>query len=146
MGVAEHLLEDAAQEVFSVVLRRREDFDPTRPVRPWLCGIAARVAADHRRKIATRREVVLDELPATGGDAHVREVDARQLLLRALDALSEQERAAVLLVDIEGHRALDIAASLGVPPGTIYARLHDGRKKLAAAVTRLLETRVPENR
>lgn len=139
MGVAERHLEDAAQEVFTVVLRRRADFDARRPVRPWLCGIATRVAADFRKKAATVVEVPHSEPPDDGDDRGARQVDARQLLLRALDELSYDERVAVLLVDLEGQAAVDVAEALSTPAGTLYARLHDARRKLASHIARLSE-------
>lgn len=139
LGVPERQLEDAAQEVFSVVLRRRADFDPRRPVRPWLCGIATRVASDFRKKVSTVVEIPHDVPPEEGDDRAARQVDARQLLARALDGLSRDERVAILLVDLEGQSAVDIAEALGVPTGTLYARLHSARKKLSAHVARLSE-------
>lgn len=139
LGVPERQLEDAAQEVFAVVLRRRADFDARRPVRPWLCGIATRVAADFRKKVSTVREIPHDAPPEQADDRGARLVDARQLLARALDGLSREEREAILLVDLEGQSAVDIADALGVPSGTLYARLHEARKKLMAHVARLSE-------
>ena len=48
--------EDAAQDVFAVVHRRLPDFDPVKPLRPWLWGIARRVAAGAvRRELRARR-------------------------------------------------------------------------------------------
>lgn len=139
LGVQERQLEDAAQEVFAVVLRRRGDFDARRPVRPWLCGIATRVAADFRKRVSTALEVPHGETPDHGDDRTTRQVDARPLLLRALDVLSRDERVAVLLVDLEGQSAVEVALALGIPSGTLYARLHDARKKLTAHLTRLTE-------
>lgn len=135
MGVAERQLEDAAQEVFAVVLRKRSEFDVARPVRPWLCGVATRVASDFRKKGSNVHELPHHEPPASTSDAAVRSVDARQQLHRALQGLSDDERAAILLVELEGQTAVDVAAALGIPAGTLYGRLHDARKKLA----RLLE-------
>ena len=50
IGVPWADLEDAAHDVFVVVHRRLTDFDPERPIKPWLSGIAYRVASDRRRK------------------------------------------------------------------------------------------------
>src|SRR5258706_1648048 len=55
LGVPAADIEDVAHEVFLVLHRRWEDYDPSCALRPWLFGIAFRVAASHRRRSA--REV-----------------------------------------------------------------------------------------
>src|SRR5690242_276025 len=54
MGVSSADAEDLAQEVFLVMWRRRADWDAERPLRPWLFGVALRVAHEHRHR--RRRE------------------------------------------------------------------------------------------
>src|SRR6185436_10287805 len=49
--------EDLVQEVFVVMCRRWADYDRGRPLRPWLLGIAFRVARDHRKR--PRRELAV---------------------------------------------------------------------------------------
>src|SRR6185295_5196731 len=69
LGVRAGDLEDVAHDAFIVVLRHLRDYDTSRPLRPWLFGIAYRVALDHRRLARHRREVVgappdvVDEAP-----------------------------------------------------------------------------------
>lgn len=53
-GVADRDLEDVAHEVFVVVSRRLSDYDPSRPLRPWLFAIAYRCASDYRNRAAHR--------------------------------------------------------------------------------------------
>ena len=64
LGLPPRELEDATHDVFLVVHQRLDQYDPTRPLRPWLFGIAFRVAADERRR-ARRSELQADppELP-----------------------------------------------------------------------------------
>jgi hypothetical protein len=78
---------DLAQEVFLVMWRRWDEFDAERQLRPWLAGIAFKVAHGHHRRFA-RKELPTDALdPATDGPgpedelAHAR---ARELVLAAL--------------------------------------------------------------
>ena len=52
----------------------------------------------------------------------------------ALDALSPEFRAAVVLCDIEGLSYEEIAATLGVKLGTVRSRIHRGRAQLRAAL------------
>jgi len=59
LGVPEADVEDAVHDVFVVAHRRYGTYDPSRPLRPWLLGIAFRVAAQWRRR--RRLEVTVAE-------------------------------------------------------------------------------------
>src|SRR5256885_15644889 len=61
-GVTARDAEDLVQEVLLVMWRRRGDFDPSRPLRPWLGGIAIKVAAAFRKRKV--REVSADRIEA----------------------------------------------------------------------------------
>jgi RNA polymerase sigma-70 factor (ECF subfamily) len=141
LGVWDRDLEDATHDVFIVVHRRLGDFDNTRPVKPWLAGIATRVASEFRRRAQHRREVVSDDLEAVESrdDAHAVAGDRqrRALLMAALEQLSEDRRVVVVLHDIEGHGMPEIAAALETSVNTLYSRLRKGREDLAAAVVAL---------
>jgi RNA polymerase sigma-70 factor (ECF subfamily) len=58
------------------------------------------------------------------------------LLERALGRLSERDRAAVLLRDVEGFSYDEIAAALGMPVGTVKAALHRSRERLRLSLER----------
>lgn len=149
-GVWDRDLEDAAHDVFIVVHRRLADYDPARPLRPWLLGIAARVASEYRRKSQHRHEVVSEDVeaessrlptftPAHGvrADRALDDKERRELLHRALDTLDFDRRTVLVLHDIEGHAMPDIALALEVNVNTLYARLRQGRFDLKAAVESL---------
>lgn len=111
-----------------------------RPARPWLFGIALRLASNHRRTRRRRREVDA-ELPdqidrAAGPDAQVAQRQAQALVFAALDELPDDQRAVFVLHELEGQPAPAIAADLGVPVATIYSRLRLGRERFARAVQR----------
>ena len=55
-------------------------------------------------------------------------------MTEAMDKLSEKEREAFLLCDVEGVAGSVAAETLGVPQGTMWRRLHDARTKLRAAL------------
>lgn len=129
LGVPEADLADAVHEVFLVLHRKWAEIDPNRPIRPWLFGVARRVAAGMGRK---RREV-LDEV-----DAAAEPVDpARQLLWAALASLDDDRRLVVILHDLEGHSAPEVAELVEAPVNTVYSRLRLARADLAAAVAKL---------
>ena len=60
LGVRAADLEDLAHDVFVAFHRTRATYDPSRPIRPWLFGIAFRVSSDHRRRARHRYEVVAE--------------------------------------------------------------------------------------
>jgi RNA polymerase sigma-70 factor (ECF subfamily) len=146
LGVHSRDLEDVAHEVFLVVHRRLPDFDPARPVRPWLTGIAYKTASDWRRRARHRFEVLDDEpqpleppMLATEQEAAVRE--ARALVARALDALDLERRVVFVMHDLDGCTAQEIAAALEIPLNTVYSRLRTARLRFENAVRRLRRRR-----
>ncbi|MBI5495466.1 MAG: sigma-70 family RNA polymerase sigma factor [Deltaproteobacteria bacterium] len=142
LGVPEKDLEDACHDVFVAVHRHLADYDPSRPLKPWLTAFCARVASNHRRSAPVRREVAQDELPEPDTHAHAlqREDDRanRQLVARAMDGLDEARRTVLVLHDVEGWSVPDLAGLLGEPEGTLYSRLRTARAMFADAVRRLL--------
>lgn len=131
-------LEDLTHDVFLVVHRRLDQYDSSRPIRPWLAGITWRILSEHRRKASHRREQAVAEMdlyPAAGdGEADLAREQARGLLLAGLDRLSNDQRDTFVLHDIEGHTAPQIAKIVGVPLNTLYSRIRLARKNLAQAV------------
>lgn len=143
LGVWERDLEDAVHDVFLVVHRRLDDYDPTRPLKPWLAGIAARVASEFRRRAQHRREVVSEDVEVQAistiplADAAFSEKERRALVLRALDHLDFDRRTVLVLHDIEGYAMPEISSSLETNVNTLYARLRAARQDFAAAVQTL---------
>ncbi|MEZ4472641.1 MAG: sigma-70 family RNA polymerase sigma factor [bacterium] len=141
LGVEERDLEDAAHEVFVVVHRRLGDYDPGRPLRPWLSGIAWRVAADERRRARHHRERLGVEdtapCPAPGPEQALAAGQARALVHRALQALDLDRRVVFVMAELDGATAPEIADALGVPVNTVYSRLRVARQRFADAVRRL---------
>lgn len=140
LGVPEKDLEDACHDVFVAVHRHLAEYDPSRPVKPWLCGISARVAANHRRKAPNRHEVMGEDVPEPSFDGRTLDDDraARQLVAAALDTLDEDRRVTLVLHDVEGHSVPELAYLLQEPEGTLYSRLRTARQQFAAAVKTML--------
>lgn len=131
LGVPPADLADHAHEVFLVLYRKWHDVDRERALRPWLFGVARRVAADARAK---RRDHAAEVDVADPADPQLAE---RDLLWRALDALDDDRRTVVILHDLEGHTGAEIAALLDIPANTVHSRLRLARADLLAAVRRL---------
>lgn len=131
LGVPAADIQDAMHEVFLVLYRRWNEIDPTRPIRPWLFGVARRIAAAVRAK---RREILVEiDVPSIADPLAAQ----RDLLWRALDTLDEDRRVVVILHDLEGHTGAEIAALLDVPANTVHSRLRTARAELVSAVRRL---------
>jgi RNA polymerase sigma-70 factor (ECF subfamily) len=129
---------DAVHDVFVVVHRRLDDYDPTRPLRPWLFGIAFRVASERRRRpveMAGREEEMLavaDLRPTP--EARLASEEARRRVHAALDTLPLDQRAVLVMHDLEGHSAPEVAVGLDVGLNTVYSRLRLAREKFVIAL------------
>lgn len=140
-GVRRADLEDLTHDVFVIFHARRGEFDPSRPLRPWLMGIAFRVASDYRRRASHRKELLqpAEEPPDSkpNPEASTERARKRELLLRAFETIEPERLAVLLLHDVDGVAAPQIAGSLGIPLNTAYSRLRLARRDLAKAVAQL---------
>ena len=142
LGVSDRDLEDLVHDTFLVVNRRLGDFDSSRPLRPWLYGIAMRVAADARKSARNRREELSAEPPEPEGEQRGPEDEAsaqqnRQLVAEALDRLDFKNRAIFVMHDINEHTLAEASAALDTPIATLYSRLKVAREQFASAVRRI---------
>jgi len=138
LGVGHADLKDVSQELFLAVHRQLATFDATRPIRPWLFGFALRFAANHRKLARLRDHVSIDAMPHHAPPApRDANVEARDLVLRALETMPYERRVAVVMHDLEGWGAPEIERELRIPLGTVYSRIRLGRIDFRDAVTRL---------
>ena len=129
------LAEEATQQTFIGLWRNRDRYDPQRSLAAWIFGIARKTAIDIYRR--ERRQ------PATTGqeppEIAVEAVSAERLwevweVRRAVEQLPPEESAVVRLSHFYQMTHTEIAASLGVPVGTVKSRLHGAVKKLKLAL------------
>lgn len=136
LGVSDRDADDVCQEVFVTAQRRLADYEARGSERAWLYGIAVRLAAAHRRKAHHRREALGTDTPDPTLDASApAAVDARRQLTRLaalLDELDDDERAAFVLVEIEGLPMKEVATTLGCALPTAYAWHRQARETLRA--------------
>ena len=132
-----HDAEDLLHETY---LRAFERFHQYRggSMRAWLAAICLNLARGEGRRRSRRPvELLTDEHtlanePST--DDVAGEVTAcfdRAVIRLALDALPEPQRLCILLMDVAGYTAAETASVLSCPRGTVLARVHRGRRKLA---------------
>jgi RNA polymerase sigma-70 factor, ECF subfamily len=133
-------VEDLAQEIFVAVYAKLDTFDPSRPLRPWLFGFVARSAANYRRLARHRRErfddVEVAENAASPESAALQN-ETRDLLMEALESVPFERRTALIMHDIDGFEAKEIADALTIPVNTVYSRVRLARDDLKKAVRRL---------
>lgn len=139
LGVPARDVEDVLHEVFLVMLKRWNDYDRSRPLRPWLFGIAFRVASGQRRRGA--RELPSDdhepEYQGAGPDDALALSEGRRLLHRALATVPLERRAVLVLHEVDEVPMREIAEQLDIPLFTAYSRLRKARKELDVALARL---------
>ncbi len=141
LGVRPADVEDVCQEVFLVVHRRFDTFHGGSAMRTWIYGIATRVASEYRRRPYRRHEEPAgDDLPQTAVDAGQDErIDRRRaldLLDLSLEKLDEDKRAVFVLFEVEEMAMTDVAAAVGCPVQTAYARLYAARRIVQAEMGR----------
>lgn len=143
IGVRESDLDDVAQEVLILVLERSSDFDSSRPLRPWLFAFATRVASSWRRSARSTRESLSLEVTTPAADAAPLADDViesrrrRQLVIDALQALVEDQRVVLVMIELEQLSAPEVSEALSANLNTVYSRLRLARVAFAAAVRRL---------
>lgn len=139
LGVSPGDVEDLTHEVFLVLRRTWHDYDPTRPLKPYLFGIAFRVASSHRRRFW--REVPfalvegLDRSPCP--DQAFESNQARALVLAALQRVPLSVRAVLVMHDLDEIPVQEVADTLSIPLFTAYSRLRKARRDLEAAITHM---------
>lgn len=129
---------DALQDAMISAFRRADQFRGDSAVTTWLHRIVVNASLDRLRRRAVRHSVPLpDDLEHLPGAVVADPTDSmarretQMAISEALAELPEDQRAAVLLVDVEGWSVEEAAEKLGCPPGTVKSRCFRGRAKLA---------------
>jgi RNA polymerase sigma-70 factor (ECF subfamily) len=142
--------EDLVQDSLLRAYRFWDSFEQDSNCKAWLLRIVTNTFINEYQRKKRSREVLdaaTAEQDATDGvlihaDANVRQTPERALLdrsvsddvQRALDALPEDFRTAVVLCDVQGLSYKEIAEIMQTPVGTVMSRLFRGRKLLAASL------------
>lgn len=143
--------EDVAQEAFLRAYRGLGRFRGSSSFRTWLYQIVTNTARTHLSRQRNRLEHPAG-LPAdtpepidpdSGHDAETSMV-RREVIDRALAALSPELREAVVLRDVEGWEYREIAAALDLPIGTVESRIFRARARLRDAMAGLIGRRTQE--
>ena len=127
---------DALQDALISAYRRADQFRGDSAVTTWLHRIVVNAALDRLRRRSVRAAV---PLPEEGGHDvlvdptdHLGRREDQLAIAQALAQLPDDQREAILLVDVEGWPVDEAARRLGIPAGTVKSRCSRGRAKLAA--------------
>lgn len=124
--------EDVAQDTFLRLWRNAARWEPRALLGTWLHRVAYNLCVDRLRR---RRALPLDEAgdvadPAPGAGAVIHLKDVSDAVSRALDALPERQRHAILLVHYQELGNIEAARILGVSVEAIESLLARGRRGL----------------
>ena len=142
---------DAVQDALISAYRRADQFRGDSAVTTWLHRIVVNASLDRMRRRAVRPWVPLPEERGESGPRAVLAdeaaladprdaMEARETSLEIQAALAElppDQRAAVVLVDLEGYPVDEAARILDCPTGTVKSRCFRGRAKLAERLRHL---------
>jgi RNA polymerase sigma-70 factor (ECF subfamily) len=145
--------DDVTQEIFVKAYRGLARFRGDAPPRAWLAAIADnavknryRARSRFRRVFAGSTDADPDREPeatGSGPEDEARTGESRRVVAEALKLLPPDFRMPVVLRDIEEWSYEEIAASLGLPVGTVKSRIARGRGQLKEILTPLLSGRLP---
>jgi len=139
--------EDCAQEVFLRVYSHLNTYEPQAKFTTFLFRIARNLWIDRMRTAAVHGKPVSLQSPSGGGGEGpalqdrvasrapspveiLTRREQQDALRRAIDQLPEEQRAVVILSEIQGLKYHDISAILDVPVGTVKSRMHTAMDKL----------------
>jgi RNA polymerase sigma-70 factor (ECF subfamily) len=143
----EGLARDVCQDAWIAAWEKLPQFRGDAAFGTWIHAIAVRKALDALRRrrgwlerfvpflrsgpddAVAPEETLAAPLPDPAASAEEAELQRR--FERALDALAPQHRAVLVLREVEGRSYEEIAAVLGIPPGTVMSRLFNARRHLA---------------
>jgi RNA polymerase sigma factor (sigma-70 family) len=133
---------DALQDALISAFRRAESFRGDAQVTTWMHRIVVNSCLDRMRR---RKAKATDPIPddddrmaalGTSGFDDVAETSERRAdVMAALHVLNADQRAALVLVDMEGYTVEEAAEILGCAPGTVKSRCSRGRARLVPLLT-----------
>ncbi len=132
MGVRPANVEDVAQDVFCAVHRHLNQYDPARPIRPWLFAFVFRLGKNHQRQARIRLEEATETFD-TWFDVSEHSIESRVAAWELLQRLDHDERAVFVLHELEGNTMSEVRVALSLSERTAAATLRSARAKIQRA-------------
>ncbi|MFJ8882253.1 RNA polymerase sigma factor SigM [Streptomyces sp. NPDC102402] len=140
---------DAVQDALVSAFRAAHTFRGQSAVTTWLHRITVNACLDRARKAASRRTAPVDDAerldqllePHESAEAPAERQDLHRQLMAALATLPAEQRAALVLVDMQAYPVAEAARILDVPTGTVKSRCARGRARLLPLLTHLRSSR-----
>jgi len=138
-------VEDLTQEVFAVVHRKLGGFRGDSSLDTWLFGITSNLVRRHRRVQGLRRwlkgsaEETAGHLASTESLASevLGREEARRSVYHVLNQMNDRYREALILFELEGRPAAEIAEYYDVKPSAVFVWLHRARADFLKRLQRL---------
>ena len=134
--------EDVTSEVFRIAFQQRDRYDPDYPsAKPWLFGIASRLAKQQHRQearadeVASRLGSASTDVVQASPEQRLHEAAPSSRVADALMRLPARDREPLLLHVWDDLSYEDVARALDVPLGTVRSRIHRARRSLRAHLT-----------
>jgi RNA polymerase sigma-70 factor (ECF subfamily) len=128
---------DALQDAYIAAFRRADSYRGDAQVTTWLHRVVVNACLDRLRAMRARETAPLPDdldrwsrLGTTMTRDPVEIKEQRSMVAAALGTLNADQRAALVLVDMEGYSVEETAEILGCPPGTVKSRCARGRARL----------------
>ncbi|MFE7209910.1 RNA polymerase sigma factor SigM [Streptomyces sp. NPDC001698] len=145
---------DAVQDAFVSAYRAAGTFRGQSAVTTWLHRITVNACLDRVRKAASRKTSPVSDTerleqllePHESASAPAERNDVQRQLVEALDTLPPDQRAALVLVDMQGYPVAEAARILDVPTGTVKSRCARGRARLLPLLTHLRPARTGDQK
>lgn len=136
---------DAVQDALVSAYRAAHTFRGQSAVTTWLHRITVNACLDRLRKAASRKTSPVDDTerldqllePHESAEAPAERQDLHRELIKAMGTLPAEQRAALVLVDMQGYPVAEAARILDVPTGTVKSRCARGRARLLPLLTHL---------
>lgn len=132
-------VEDIVQETLLAVHLKRQTWDETLPIGPWVSTITRNKIIDHFRRRGRRLDVPIDDYIEVLPAAQPEETLAPHEIDKLLATLNASQRAVVRAITVEGLSIRETAARFGKSEGAIRVALHRGLAALSAAYRTLHE-------
>jgi RNA polymerase sigma-70 factor (ECF subfamily) len=132
--------QDASQEVFLKLYRNLGKLERADNIPAWLYRVTVNVCHDVGRK--RRPTASVEEAEAVAASDPPDAGDRRRALMLSLRRLSERERAAVVLRDLEGLSTEEVARAMGSSEATVRSQISQARVKMREFLERYFRRRL----